>query len=74
MERKRRVSWIGNLTLRKYKRLEAFELWAWNMEHISWMDHKTNECVLSQVKDLPKEKIKPLNTILERKSDGLDTS
>ena len=43
-------------------------MWTWrNMKNISWKDHITNEYVLGQVN----EKIKLLNTILERKKRWL---
>jgi len=32
-------------------RIEAFEMWIWMMEKISWVDNKTNEKILNMVQE-----------------------
>src|SRR5260221_10045800 len=64
------IVWIRNLDIdeRRYKRLEAFEMWVWRrITKISWTEHKTNEEVLNMVS----EKRKLMETIRKRQKNWI---
>src|SRR5260221_12726989 len=64
------IVWIRNLDIdeRRYKRLEAFEMWVWRrILKISWTEHKTNEEVLNMVN----EKRKLMETIRKRQKNWI---